>query len=375
MPRFLHELLTASAAARPDHFAICWKEDLIPYGELDRLTNQLAQTLKGHNTRPGDRVVVLIPNSPNALLAVLGALKAGCIAVPIDMATPTKRLAEILLEVHPSAILTARATRPVLDDLLATYFLEDHAFASITIGTLEAFPIQGEHFETAFSGIDVLKHSADPIPCRATSKSPALHLFSCGEVASEVSGASQALPISGLAFASPAHRPTIVTHADVLAYLDRAVPSAKLGERDRVAGLPLLSPHSVAMTFATLAAGAELHLIPHEILCHPKQLAAFVRAEQLTDWQTNHGVLSELIHREVIHDGDFPALKRLSWIGDPLPPSKLRDLQQRLPLTQFTRVASTTALKLSDQPLVVEIPSDLEAVEPLTDAEPFVVSL
>lgn len=66
--------------------------------------------------------------------------------------------------------------------------------------------------------------------------------------------------------------------------------------------------------------------------------------------------------------------KRLSWVGDPLPSARLRDLMQRLPLTQLTRVASTTALKLSAQPLVVGIPSDLEAVEPLADAEPLVVS-
>ena len=40
MPRVLHEILSPIAAARPEGIAVCWKDETVPYGELDRLTNQ-----------------------------------------------------------------------------------------------------------------------------------------------------------------------------------------------------------------------------------------------------------------------------------------------------------------------------------------------
>ena len=164
MPRFLHDLLASQVIARQEHLAVCWKDERIPYAELDGLTNQLAQTLRAHGCHPGDRVSVLMPNSPNALFAILGILKAGCVAVPIDSTTPAIQLAEILGESRPSFVLAARAARPVLDELFATHLL-GQALATVSIGTLEAFPIEGEHFATVFSGIDVLHQPAEPLAC------------------------------------------------------------------------------------------------------------------------------------------------------------------------------------------------------------------
>jgi acyl-CoA synthetase (AMP-forming)/AMP-acid ligase II len=359
MLRFLHELVTSQSAARPDHWALCWKEERIPYGELDRLTNQLAQALRAHGGHSGDRVVVLIPNSANALFAVLGILKAGCIAVPIDITTPTKRLAEILIESQPSVILAARAARPVLDELLAAYFLGDHEFAAVSIGTLEALPIEGEHFATAFSGIDVLRQPSEPLACRMSDNSPALHFFTTSEVASGVTDSAGSPIYEATAFASMTRQPTIVTHAEVLAFLKNSHAVADLKEFDRVAGLPLQSPLSVAVAFSAFAAGAELHVVPPELLSRPRQLAAFVRTHDLTDWLTNHGLLSELVRSGAIRDGDFPSLRRLLWTGEVLTEETLRDLMQRLPLTQFARVTGSSNRKLVGQ--TIEIQSHPEA--------------
>ncbi len=360
MPRFLHELLATHAVARPEHLAVCWKDERIPYAELDRLTNQLAQTLRAYGCHPGDRVSVLMPNSANALFAVLGILKAGCIAVPIDITTPTKQLAEILGESQPTVVLAARAARPALDELFAARILGNPTFAAVSIGTLEALPIEGEHFATAFSGIDVLHKPAEPLACRATPNSPALHFFRSGEVASDVCDLSASPIYEATAMTSVARTPTIISQAEVFAFLEGANAAGDLKEFDRVAVVPLLSPLPVAMAFATLAAGAELHIVPQELLARPRQLAGFVRSHELTDWLTNHGLLSELLHSDSISDGDFPSLKRLLWTGDALPAPMLQDLMLRLPLTQFARVVGSTNLKLSGQTVEIQTLPDAE---------------
>ena len=52
------------------------------YGQLAARTSQFAQLLRKHGINPGDRVLIRLPNSLDYPTAFLGAMKAGCIAVP-----------------------------------------------------------------------------------------------------------------------------------------------------------------------------------------------------------------------------------------------------------------------------------------------------
>ena len=366
MLRFLHELLTSQATARPEQLAICWKEERIPYGEVDRLTNQLAQSLWAHGCHPGDRVAVMIPNSPNAIFSVLGILKAGCVAVPFDLAMPVPQLAALFNEAQATTVLVARAARSVLDELFANHALGKQGSPIVSIGTLEALPIVGDRFATKFSGLDVLQQSVEPLASHTTTNSPALFFFRSLELASDVSDVASTPIFEATMTPSEPTRPSIVTHAEMLAFIKQAHETARLDEFDRVASLPLLSPLSVAMTFAALAAGAELHLVSSELMARPKPLAAFVRSQELTDWLTNHGLLAELARSGTVHDGDFPSLKRLIWTGEPLPVAILQDLMQRLPLTKFLRATQSANAKLSGQSLIVEQLPEVEPVSSLT---------
>ena len=354
MIQFLHELLETQAATRPEHLAIVWKDERILYGELDRLTNQLAQALRANGTYPGDRVAVLMPNSPNTLIAVLGILKAGCVAVPLDITVSANLLSVILSDVQPAVVLASRSARPVLDELFAVHSLGSNLLSRVSIGTLEALPIEGEFFATAFSGLDVLHHSNKPLACRATTNSPALRFFGNGEPASDV-GDHAASPVFEAMPTVPGPRPsTTVSHAEVLAFLKSSRAVSDLHEHDRVAALPLLSALPVAVMFGAFAAGAELHVVPHELLTRPQRLATFVRTHELTDWLTNHGLLAELARNESIKDGDFSSLKRLLWTGEPLPSAMLHDLMTRLPMTQFARVTQHAHSKLAALTVTLE---------------------
>lgn len=358
MPKLLHELWSPHVAARPDGIAVCWKDEKIPYGELDRLANQLANTLRTHGCQFGDRVAVLMPNSANALLAILGILKAGCIAVPIDVATPVAHVAELLNDCRPSMILAGRFARALLDQLLF------NEYSPHFVGTLEALPIEGEYFATEFSGLNILHESSKAPFCGATTHAPAFLFCHGGDLACDViAPASQ--PVFQALVSAP-HRPTVVTHAEVLAFL-AARQEFPLTEFDRVVGLPLHSPLAVAETLAVFAAGAELHIVPQEILGRPRQLVAFVRAREITEWCTNHGSLSEWIQSDEIRDGDLPALKHLLWSGQALPAGVQRELMQRLPLTQFARIVAGTDAKFGGHFSAV---TSLPELQPIRVAEP-----
>jgi acetyl-CoA synthetase len=56
---------------------------LVSYRELSETSSRFANVLQRHGVRPGDRVAGLMPRVPEALITILGALKAGAIYVPV----------------------------------------------------------------------------------------------------------------------------------------------------------------------------------------------------------------------------------------------------------------------------------------------------
>lgn len=80
----MHDLLRQAAARHPDRPAIRYYGRTIRYRDLDRLTDQWANALRGLGIMKGTRVGLILPNLPQYLIAFYGALKAGAIAVPIN---------------------------------------------------------------------------------------------------------------------------------------------------------------------------------------------------------------------------------------------------------------------------------------------------
>ena len=78
------DLLLHSAARAPDSSALLFYGACISYRDLDDLTTRLAAALRRLGVRQGDRVALMLPNIPQAVIAYYGALKAGAIVVPTN---------------------------------------------------------------------------------------------------------------------------------------------------------------------------------------------------------------------------------------------------------------------------------------------------
>jgi long-chain acyl-CoA synthetase len=82
--RTLLDYLTETARRNGDRPALLFKGAKVSYARLERLTDSLAAALVELGVRPGDRVALCLPNSPQFLVAEIGAWKAGAIASPIN---------------------------------------------------------------------------------------------------------------------------------------------------------------------------------------------------------------------------------------------------------------------------------------------------
>src|SRR2546421_11547893 len=95
MAYVLHQLLTESAARRPDAEAVRLLNEAITYRELESRSNQLAHALIESGVIPGDRIGIYLHKSPAAIVSIFGVLKTGACYVPVDANSSVRRLMEI----------------------------------------------------------------------------------------------------------------------------------------------------------------------------------------------------------------------------------------------------------------------------------------
>ncbi|MFI8829240.1 non-ribosomal peptide synthetase [Streptomyces sp. NPDC053431] len=88
----LAELFARWARERPDEVAVIDGDRHLSYGELERRANALAYTLTSHDVQVGQRVGVLGQRCAEAVVAIVGIVKAGAVYVPLDEAHPLPRL-------------------------------------------------------------------------------------------------------------------------------------------------------------------------------------------------------------------------------------------------------------------------------------------
>ena len=82
--RTLLDVVSDTVRQRPNHTALIFKGRRLSYLELQKLSDAFANALVAQGVKRGDRVALLLPNSPQSIIAQLGVWKAGGIAAPIN---------------------------------------------------------------------------------------------------------------------------------------------------------------------------------------------------------------------------------------------------------------------------------------------------
>lgn len=95
----LHRFLESSARRFPKRPALLFAGGTIRYARVDRRSNRLAHSLKALHLGKGSRVMLLLPNLPQTVIAFFGVLKAGATVV---FASPLSEPEELLRQIRDS---------------------------------------------------------------------------------------------------------------------------------------------------------------------------------------------------------------------------------------------------------------------------------
>jgi amino acid adenylation domain-containing protein len=319
MTALLQHVVVRQAERRPDAIALVMDQQRMTYGQLEVASNQLARLLKAAGCRKGDRVCFLMPKSPAAIVSMLGILKADCVHVPLDPASPASRLATIVESCDSGWILAAGRVSRLLDELLSGAGRS----RSISVGWVDEENEMTGSVRPKFVRDDLLHFAGSPVDSRNASEDPAHILFTSGSTGTP--------------------KGVVITHANVLRFVEWAVGYFGIGCSDRHSGHPPLHfDLSQFDIFGTFAGGAELHLVPAEVSLLPNRLADFIRRSDLTQWFSVPSVLNYMAKFDVVQPHDFPGLERVLWCGEVLPTPALIYWMRRLPHVRFTNLYGPT---------------------------------
>ncbi|WP_405164219.1 amino acid adenylation domain-containing protein [Nocardia sp. NBC_01499] len=98
----------------PDSVAVVDGAVRLSYRELDMRADRIARTLIEHGVRPDSVVAVALPRSVELIVAIVAVSKAGGAYLPIDPTYPAERLAFVLDDAAPVAVLTDITTSKTL---------------------------------------------------------------------------------------------------------------------------------------------------------------------------------------------------------------------------------------------------------------------
>src|SRR5205085_7659832 len=100
----------------------------LSYGEIDIASSNFANYLLDAGATKGATVAILLEDPVEVIKAILGTLKAGCVFVPLEAATPEKRLLSMLSLVEPQWCVEEKFIERVRDAAAKVICVEGREF-------------------------------------------------------------------------------------------------------------------------------------------------------------------------------------------------------------------------------------------------------
>jgi len=302
----VEEFLHGSAARFPDKVALVCGERRLRYRELRDAALRLAAALRGRGVARGDRVVLFLDNSPEAVVGLFAALQAGAVFSIVNPGTKLDKLAYILNNCSARAVLTEPR-------LLA---LASEAAKSAP-SVLFTVALPGEEGKTKGKPEAEL---ADP----GIDLDLAMIVYTSG---------STGFP-----------KGVMMTHQNVVAAASSI--TGYLGSRPDdvvLSVLPLAFDYGLYQALMCARVGATLVL--EKSFTYPAVLLERMKREAVTGLPLVPTIAAVLLQLKDLAPGAFPALRYITNTAAALPPAHIRRLQELFPAARIYSMYGLTECK------------------------------
>ncbi|MBC8095894.1 MAG: amino acid adenylation domain-containing protein [Akkermansiaceae bacterium] len=321
MEYLLPHFLTSNAARDPAKEAVCMGGTTLTYGELDRLSNQLARTLVVLGVKRGDRVGLYVHKSFASVIGVFGIMKAGAAYVPLDPNAPGKRLAYITRDCGIKVIVTSAARLRGLPE----FFNEGCPLEKIVLTDEAAAPLPQLPAQASLISWETVK-SQDDAAMPATESIDtdlAYILYTSG---------STGVP-----------KGVMISHRTIFTFINWACAEFQMTADDRVTShAPLHFDLSTFDLYATIKTGATIVLVGENLAALPVQMADLIEKERITITYLVPSILSFMVNYGKLNAHDFSALRAILFAGEVFPLKYLRSLMAAIPHAAYFNLYGPT---------------------------------
>jgi amino acid adenylation domain-containing protein len=308
-PALIHLPVEHWAGLTPEAPAVTGAHEALSYQALYERAWGLARLLQEAGFTRGARGAVLLESSVECVTAMLGVLRADGCYLPLGVNNPPSRLAQVLADAAPEALMTSSAMLPFLAAAMEESGLKPRIVAVMDRALPDELPAALSAARELVCLRDV-ESAAMPKPQKNIGRDLAYLLYTSGSTG----------------------RPkgVMVRHENAAAYLDWFVKRLDVTPGDRLSNHA--SPTfdiSVQDIFGALLAGASVH--PLETQGEKAFPGPFIRKRGITVWNSVPSVISMMVKTRQLAAGAFPELRAAIFAGEPLLPGMAQAWLDALP--------------------------------------------
>jgi long-chain acyl-CoA synthetase len=109
------QMLEYWAKEAPDKPALYFRDEVVTFSELDRMSNKYANVFGNFNIEPGDRVAIFCPNRLEFLYSYFGLIKIGAMMVSLSVMLKEDEVKYIIDDARAKMLITTEYLYPVLE--------------------------------------------------------------------------------------------------------------------------------------------------------------------------------------------------------------------------------------------------------------------
>lgn len=350
MKYLIQHFIDDTFAEFPSRIAVRQGKRTYSYGQIDDLSKKFEQYFR-NDVPPKNIVGILSRVRVEAIVAMIGALRAGVVYVPLNTLAPTSWLGNVI-------------TNAQIEVLLVDSDFMDIAESLRQFGIKEIICL--DDTEDGLSNSHTTFKSIKESPLGSSTEQSGQSVQLADDIA-------YVLYTSG-STGSP--KGIMITHRNAFTFIDWMRKEFDLGPEDRIfSRAPLQFDLSVFDIFSTFSAGAQLVIAEMGFSNQAIDVLDLMRREEVSIVYTVPSTYINWLSKGDLSK-DIPSLRLVLYAGEPFPLPYLRKFMQCLPNTKVSNIYGPTETNIVTYFHIGELKEEWDSVPigmPVHDTEIFIV--